>query len=212
MTFRNAFNFQDAGAGVGFDGMVLEISVNGAPFADIIAAGGSFVTGGYNATISNATGSPIGGRMAWSGLSGGTTAVPAYITTTVNLPPSSVNQLVKFRWLVASDSSIVAAGDQGARIDSIVGTACPTTAAGVEVSGRVMTPAGYGLVNATVLISDGAGATRTARTSSFGYYRFEGVQAGHTYIVRVESRHYIFDPQVILVVDNIADLDFIGRE
>lgn len=212
LTFRNAFNFQTAGAGVGFDGMVLEISINGAPFADIIAAGGSFVAGGYNATISNATGSPIGGRMAWSGLSGGTTAVPAYITTTVNLPPGATNQLVKLRWLVASDSSTVAVGDQGARIDTIVGTACQTTAAGVAISGRVLSPYGQGLVNASVLISDQNGVVETARTSSFGYYRFDGVIAGQTYIVRVDSRHYIFDPQVIVVLDSIADLDFIGRE
>ncbi len=211
MTFRNAFNFQDAGAGLGFDGMVLEISINGAPFEDIIAAGGSFVTGGYNAIISSATGSPIGGRMAWSGLSGGTNAVPAYITTTVNLPPSSTNQLVKLRWLVASDSSTVAAGDQGARIDSIVGTACPTTAAGVEVSGRVVTPAGYGLLNATVSLTDESGTMRTARSSSFGYFRFEGVQTGRTYIVRVDSRHYVYDPVVIQVFDNISDLNFVGH-
>lgn len=192
--------------------MVLEISINGTPFADIIAAGGSFVAGGYNATISNTTGSPIGGRTAWSGLSGGTTATPAYITTTVNLPPSSVNQLVKLRWLVASDSSIVATGDQGARIDSIVGTACPTTAAEVSVGGRVLTPYGQGLVNATVVINDENGVVQTARTSSFGYYRLDGIQAGRTYIVRVDSRRYIFDPQVIVVLDNIADLDLVGRE
>ena len=42
-------------------------------FTDITdaAVGGSFVTGGYNATISTAFMSPIAGRMAWSGNSGG---------------------------------------------------------------------------------------------------------------------------------------------
>ena len=193
--------------------MVLEISINGSQFVDIIAAGGSFAVGGYNATMSNATGSPIGGRMAWSGLSGGTTADPAYITTTVNMPPSAVNQPVKLKWLVASDSSTVAAGDQGARLDTMVGIACQqTTAAGVAVSGRVLTPSGRGLVNASVLISDQNGVLQTARTSSFGYYRFDGVVAGQTYIVRVDSQRYTFDPQVIVLLDNIADLDFIGRE
>jgi len=48
----------------GFDGMVLEISVNGGPFQDILAAGGSFVTGGYNRTISPSFNSPIAGRQA----------------------------------------------------------------------------------------------------------------------------------------------------
>jgi hypothetical protein len=209
MTFRNAFNFQATGA-VGSDGMVLEISINGTQFQDIIAAGGNFVTGGYNSTISNANGSPIGGRQAWSGLSGGTTAVPAYITTTVNLPPAASNQLVKMRWLVASDNGIVAAGDQGARIDSITGTACPTTAADLSIGGRVQTNTGQGLLNATVTISDNNGFLRNARTSSFGYYRFDEIPQGRTYVLTVNSRLYNFTPQVIYPVDNLTDVDFVG--
>jgi hypothetical protein len=213
MIFRNAFNFEDSGVGsqVGFDGMVLEISVNGTPFQDIIAAGGSFATGGYNKTISGGTGSPIAGRSAWSGLSGGTTAIPAYITTTVNLPASANGQLVKFRWLVASDSSNVAAGDQGARIDTITGTACSTTAAGVSIGGRVQVSTGQGLMNATVIITDGNGFQQTARTSSFGYYQFDGIPSGRTYMLRVESRHFTFAPMVISVVDNLTDVDFISQ-
>lgn len=212
MTFRNAFNFEDAGVGsqVGFDGMVLEISINGSAFQDIVAAGGNFVTGGYNKTISGGTGSPISGRAAWSGLSGGTTAVPAYITTTVNLPPAANGQLVKMRWLVASDSGNVAAGDQGVRIDTIFGTACTTTAAGVSVSGRVQVETGQGLVNATVIITDGDGFTRTVKTGSFGYYRLDDIPAGATYVVSVDSRHYTFTPQVINVTDNLTDINFVG--
>src|SRR5947207_5609412 len=47
LTFRNLFNMEST-----YDGMVLEISVSGEAFADILTAGGSFVAGGYNATIS----------------------------------------------------------------------------------------------------------------------------------------------------------------
>ena len=66
---------------IGFDGGVLEISTDGGnTFQDILAAGGSFVMGGYNRTISADRGSPIAGRQAWSGNSGG------FITTMVNLP------------------------------------------------------------------------------------------------------------------------------
>ena len=213
MTFRNAFNFEDSGVGsqVGFDGMVLEISVNGAPFQDIIAAGGSFATGGYNKTISGGTGSPIAGRAAWSGLSGGTAAVPAYITTTVNLPASANGQLVKFRWLVASDSSNVAAGDQGARIDTITGTACGTTAANVSISGRVLTNLGQGVANAMVVITDSNGVAQMARTGSFGYYQLDGILAGRTYVLRVDSRHFTFAPMIISLEDNLTDVDFISQ-
>lgn len=49
---------------VGYDGGVLEISINGGAFTDIIAAGGTFVQGGYTDTISDGFGSPLAGRQA----------------------------------------------------------------------------------------------------------------------------------------------------
>ena len=52
----------------------------GNTFQDILAVGGSFSLGGYNRTISTDRGSPIAGRQAWSGNSGG------FICTMVNLP------------------------------------------------------------------------------------------------------------------------------
>ena len=55
----------------GRDGAVVEISINGGAFTDIITAGGSFGFGGYNGTISTAFQSPIAGRPAWTGNSGG---------------------------------------------------------------------------------------------------------------------------------------------
>ena len=87
LRFKNLYNMDS-----GFDGMVLEISINGGAFSDIIAAGGTFVLGGYNATISSAFGNPIGGRMAWSGLSAGTGAAPGYITSKANLPAAASGQ------------------------------------------------------------------------------------------------------------------------
>jgi hypothetical protein len=92
-------------AGVGFDGMVLEISVGGGAFQDILASGGTFASGGYNATISSTFSSPIGGRMAWSG-----TSVGGYIDTVVNIPASANGQNVQFRWRMASDSSVTGTG------------------------------------------------------------------------------------------------------
>lgn len=190
--------------------MVLEISINGQPFQDIVDAGGSFVTGGYNKVISNQFGSPLSGRAAWSGLSGGTVAVPAYITTTVNLPASANGQIVKLRWLVASDNGGVALGDQGVRVDSVIGAACSTTAAAASISGRVLIETGQSLINATVSISDSDGFVRTARSSSFGYYRFDDIPVGRNYILTVDSRHYSFNPMFINVMDSLTDVDLVG--
>ena len=119
LSFQNLFNME-ANATTGFDGMVLEIKINGGAFADILTAGGSFVTGGYTRTISNAFGNPLENRPAWSGLSGGTAAAPAYITTTVNLPATASGQNIQLKWRVGTDSSGVAQGVAGVRIDNIM--------------------------------------------------------------------------------------------
>ena len=106
LTFRNNYNTE-----FGYDGGVLEISINGGPFSDIIAAGGSFVTGGYKETIGD-TDSPLTGRPAWTGNSNG------FITSTVNLPASAFGQNAQFRWRTAYDSFVNPPG-AGQRIDSI---------------------------------------------------------------------------------------------
>ena len=116
------------------------------------------------------------------------------------------------KWVVATDSRLGVNGDNSARIDTILGTACVTTAASVSVTGRVFTPYGQGLANAQVLISNDNGLIRTATTSSFGYYRLEGVPAGRTYIVQVNSNHFTFDQTVVQVFDSLSELDFTGRE
>jgi hypothetical protein len=82
------------------------------------------------------------------------------------------------------------------------------TAASVAVSGRVFTPSGAGLRNAVVSMTDMQGNSRTARTSTFGYFRFEDVEAGGTYIFNVQSKSFQFTPQVVSVTDDISELNF----
>jgi len=84
-----------------YDGGVLQIAIGGGGFSDIQAAGGSFVTGGYNCTLYSYSANPLGGSPAWGGNSGG------WITTTVNLPASAAGQSVQFRWGCATDENNV---------------------------------------------------------------------------------------------------------
>ncbi len=211
MRFSTAFNLEAESPTVGYDGMVLEISINGSPFQDILAAGGSFAAGEYNTTISTAFGSPLAGRTAWSGLSGGTAAIPAYTTVTVNLPVAAYGQSVQMKWLVATDMASTATGDAGARIDAIYGTACATTAANVSLAGRIVTANGNGVNGATVTVVDDTGFARTVRTGSFGYYRFDDLTAGRTYIVNVTGR-YTFAPRVVQLIDSLYDIDFVANQ
>ena len=112
LIFRNQYATE-----LNFDGGVLEISVNGGVFTDILVAGGTFVSGGYVTTLLTGSGNPLEGRAAWTGSSNG------YITTEVNLPASAINQNVILRWRFGSDSSVP---DIGWRIDTISLEAVPT--------------------------------------------------------------------------------------
>lgn len=87
----------------GFDGAVLEVSINGGAFLDVVTAGGSFVTGGYTGLISAALGSPLAGRLAWTGSSAG------YTWTVIDLP-GSVGQTIQLRFRMGSDQSISSVG------------------------------------------------------------------------------------------------------
>jgi hypothetical protein len=102
VSFRNNFNLQD-----GFDGGVLEVSTDGGNTFEDILTFGSFVTGGYNGTISTCCGNPLAGRQAWTGNSSG------FIATTVSLPGCSAFVL---RWRMGSDSSV---SGEGWRIDTV---------------------------------------------------------------------------------------------
>lgn len=84
------------------------------------------------------------------------------------------------------------------------------TAANVSVGGRVVSPSGSGLRGVFVTLREANGRSYTAVTNSFGYYRFNEIQAGQIIIVSVEAKRYSFDQpvQVVSLSDNIADLQF----
>jgi hypothetical protein len=82
------------------------------------------------------------------------------------------------------------------------------TAAGVNVSGRVLLPSGRGINRARVALTDSTGETRAAFTNPFGYYRFEDVRAGETYVFDVKAKHNSFASQVIVVNEETNELNF----
>ncbi len=89
LTFRQKYQMDYE-----FDGGVLEISTNGGAFTDIVSAGGSFAFGGYDTPL---VGGSLSGRNAWTGDS------VNYVSVEVNLPASTNNQSVRFRWRFGSD-------------------------------------------------------------------------------------------------------------
>jgi N-acetylneuraminic acid mutarotase len=113
ITFSNNFNLQ-----AGFDGGVLEISIDGgATFQDILARG-TFISGGYNGMISVCSDNPLAGRQAWTGNSAG------FITTTVSLPVVTWGPEMILRWRMVSDSTVFG---EGWRVDTLIVSQCQQT-------------------------------------------------------------------------------------
>jgi hypothetical protein len=110
LVFRNKYSLEAGAAGTGYDGAVLEIKIGTGSFIDILDAGGSFVTGGYNCTLARSYSNPLAGRQVWSGDSHG------FLTTIVTLPAAASGQTIQLRWRCGTDS---ATSGSGWYIDSV---------------------------------------------------------------------------------------------
>lgn len=213
VSFRNSYLTEK-----GWDGGVLEISISGGPYGDILDAGGSFIQNGYNDVISAGRNNPVGSRAGWTGDSKG------YITTIVQLPEAANGRIVHLRWRFGADDNMAVTGEPspGWRIDgiSLAGAgfvnsfACSNGPVGakVSISGRIMAPGGIGVNNAAVFIVGPGGTSRTTRSNALGYYQFSNIEAGHTYTVTVTSKRFRFLQKMREVSDQLTDLDFVGYE
>lgn len=96
-------------------------------------------------------------------------------------------------------------------------TGCPylvVTAASASLSGRVLTASGRGILNARVTLTDSNGVVKNGRVNSFGYYRFDALQTGETYVLTVAGKGYQFaqPTQVITLNEDLTEINFIAFE
>lgn len=84
------------------------------------------------------------------------------------------------------------------------------TAAAVSITGRVTTSNGQGIRNTRLTLIAPNGARRTAITSTFGYYAFDGVEVGQTYVLDIASKRYTFanPTRIFSLLDSVTDMDF----
>lgn len=101
-----------------YDGSVLEIKIGGGAWQDILAAGGVFLSGGYDGVIDSCCQNPLAGRLGWSGRSG-LNQTPEFITSRAKLPASSAGQNVQLRWRIGTD---IGGFREGQYIDDLVVT------------------------------------------------------------------------------------------
>jgi hypothetical protein len=95
-----------------------------------------------------------------------------------------------------------------------VGFRSVPTAANVSLQGRVMLPAGNGIRNVRVTLTEQDGTQHYAITGTFGYYRFTDLRAGQTVVVSVAAKRYTFSEpdRVVSLQDNLTDFNFIADE
>jgi hypothetical protein len=82
----------------------------------------------------------------------------------------------------------------------------------LSVSGRATTPAGSGLRNALITVTDSAGNIRSALTSTLGFYSFGDIRAGEIITVSASSRRYRFQPLALTVNESLSELDLVALE
>lgn len=186
------FNFTTMGAGLSNftlfdDGTPNNATSNSKTFNNLLAPNTS---GMFSVTESQTFGFTLSDITCAVSNGGSSTTVTNLLTQTVNITLQS--------------------GD--AVTCRFTNTRLNTSAAGVTVSGRVLTADLAGLTNATVELVDEAGNVRTARTSAFGYYSFDDVEVGQVYIVSVNSKRMVFGTRVVSLLDAMSDLDFIAGQ
>lgn len=84
------------------------------------------------------------------------------------------------------------------------------TAANVSVGGQVTDENGNPVSRVTITLSSASGIVRQAVTNSFGYFQFEEIPSGETYVAEARHKRYEFAAQVFNVADNIKDLNFVA--
>lgn len=106
MDFEHHFEFETGTDGSPWDGGVIEISVDGGDWMDVVDAGGTFATG-YNGTIASSNPS-LGGRDGFVGeLVGGALLA----TESISFPEGNLNGIpVQFRFRIGTDASVSARG------------------------------------------------------------------------------------------------------
>ena len=154
--------------------------------------------------------SPITGGAA-SALNGNLAANRVTITfsiTGLNIPNGTE---IMLRW---SDPDHTGA-DHGIGIDDLSVTPMATSAAAAAISGRVTSADGRAISNALITISGGGmPEPLTVATGHFGYYTFEGLQTGQSYLVTVSGakRNTFANPtRVVNLQDDVTDANFVAE-
>ncbi|MBK6751811.1 MAG: carboxypeptidase regulatory-like domain-containing protein [Acidobacteria bacterium] len=144
-------------------------------------------------------------------LADGTTGVgqaTAVNSRYITLPLAATGQpMVDIRIMTVNS----AGADEWVGIDNI-GVDCVMVSAGTAVvTGQVRDSQGRGIAKARITVTDpNSGVTYTAISGAFGYYHFDGLEVGSTYIISVGHKGYTFrnTTQSLMLLQDTDGVDF----
>jgi hypothetical protein len=95
--------------------------------------------------------------------------------------------------------------------DGAINILTPTSST-VSVGGKVFDASGNPIARTQVSITLTNGEIRTALTSPFGFYRFDNIEVGGSYVVHARHKKLQFSPQIIVVSEAMENVDFTALE
>lgn len=96
----------------------------------------------------------------------------------------------------------------------VLATLLAPTAARVSVSGRAVTADGRGIRNVEITLTGPDGNSRRTFTGSLGWYQFDDVEVGASYVISAQSKRFTFiqPSRLIEPHDNVVDADFVAGD
>lgn len=90
------------------------------------------------------------------------------------------------------------------------------SATSASITGRVKTPQGRPIMGASIVLKDANtnAVVRTTLSSNFGFYKLHQIETGHSYVLSVWHKRYLFafPAHLIDINEDRSGVDFIGEE
>lgn len=134
-------------------------------------------------------------------------------TRIIALPASALNQPKLQIRLITTNAAApdgTSTPDEWIGLNNVVISNLAPTAANVTVAGRAYNPSRKSLANAKILMYDNAGGIRMTLTDADGFYSFDEVTAGETYVFEIRSKKYVFPKptRILSVTEDYNSLNF----
>lgn len=126
--------------------------------------------------------------------------------TTWTLFGTGLPRVAVFDMAIQQPNRVLRVATHGRGMFEINLPAAPT-AGEVTVGGRVtMATGGRGVRGAVITMTDQNGVTRAAYTTTFGYYRFDNVAVGETYVFGIKAKRFTFEqPSQVLNINETTN-------